>query len=136
MKFNLDYLNSPTWALARTVCEKNDTTLMDQAILATSQQDDLDDLDDLEQLYGYNCRHAIQNNSTNVLTHLIEHGVSVKTLRPTTVVGNRRTSKAILEILLAHGSGTLIRAMSRDQARTLNLLCGMLLTRATWLPGP
>ena len=97
VKSILKYFNSPTWNLARTACEKNDATLMDQAILATSQQDDL------EQLYTYSCRHAIANNSTNVLTHLIKHGVSVKKLRPMTVVGNRQTSRAILEILLAHG---------------------------------
>ena len=88
--------NSSEWDLARIACENNDTTLMDQAISMTSEED-------LEQLYDHARRTAIKDNSTTILSYLIERGVSVKTLKPSDVVGSRNTSKATLEFLLAHG---------------------------------
>ncbi|KAF2686655.1 hypothetical protein K458DRAFT_416003 [Lentithecium fluviatile CBS 122367] len=88
---------SPTWNLARTACEKDDTSLIAQALSAVSSQDDL------ESLHRYSCRHAIDNNSANVLTYLIEHGANVQALLPMVVAGSGHTSKAILEILLANG---------------------------------
>ncbi|KAF2855393.1 hypothetical protein T440DRAFT_504062 [Plenodomus tracheiphilus IPT5] len=87
---------SPTWNLARSACETDDTSLIEQAISSCPQQDDP------EGLKRYICRHAIQNNAENALKCIIEQGLDVHSLAPTVVAGDGR-SKAILEILLAHG---------------------------------
>jgi hypothetical protein len=87
---------SPTWNLARTACEKDDTSLIKQAISSCPQQDDP------EGLQHYICRQAIQHNAENVLNYVIEQGLEVHSLPPTVVAGEGR-SKAILKILLVHG---------------------------------
>lgn len=73
--------------------------LVDQAMLKASQHDDLNDTELLNEF----CQLAVQNNSTNVLMHLIKQGASVKTLRPRDVAWGETRSKAILEIMLVHG---------------------------------
>ncbi|KAF2705718.1 hypothetical protein K504DRAFT_387178 [Pleomassaria siparia CBS 279.74] len=87
----------PTWNLARWACEQDDTSLIEQAISNCSEEDDH------KGLLQYSCRHAIKNNAENVLEYLIDKaGLHVRTLPPMVVAGDGR-SKAILEILLAHG---------------------------------
>lgn len=88
---------SPTWNLARTACETDDTSLIAEALSSTLAGDDL------EAVYQYSIRHAITNNATNVLTHVIEHGANVQTLLPNVVAGDGHTSKAVLEVLVALG---------------------------------
>lgn len=81
----------------KTTIETDNTTLLDQAISMTSDED-------LNQFYSTVCREAIKQNSTIMLKSLIDRGRSVKHLEPTDVA-DRGTppSKATLEFLLAHG---------------------------------
>ena len=87
---------SPSWNLARSACEKDDTSLLERAISTCSEKDDPDGL------RHYIARHAIQNNAAKVLAYILDQGYNVQSLAPTVVAGDGR-SKAILEILLAHG---------------------------------
>ena len=84
-------------ALAKTACERDDPSQIDQAFTNCSGQDNSADL------LRYSCRLAIQNNAKKTLKSLIEkHDLDVQHLPPTFVSGAGR-STAILEILLAHG---------------------------------
>ncbi|KAF9734855.1 hypothetical protein PMIN06_000681 [Paraphaeosphaeria minitans] len=81
-------------ALAKTACERDDTSLLEQAFSHCSDPPDL---------IRYSRRLAIQNNAEKVLKYLIEkQGLHVQHLPPTVVSGAGR-STAILELLLAHG---------------------------------
>lgn len=70
----LYFRDRPMWEFTSTACEKDDTTLIDQAFSRASQYDDINDLELLNEF----CALAIQKNATNVLTHLIKQGASVK----------------------------------------------------------
>ena len=88
---------SQRWILVKTSIETDDTTLLDQAISATPDED-------LHQFYSRVCREAIQGNLTTILKYLIDRGRSVKHLDPTDVAArDSPPSKATLEFLLAHG---------------------------------
>ncbi|KAK3216571.1 hypothetical protein GRF29_1g205000 [Pseudopithomyces chartarum] len=85
------------WALVKTSILADDTTLLDQAISMTPD-------DDLDQFYRRVCREAIAGNSTTILKFLIDRGRNVKHLEPTDVADHGSLpSKATLEFLLAHG---------------------------------
>jgi hypothetical protein len=83
--------------LFETACREDNMTLVAQAILVASQKDNF------EHFQRYSCRYAIKSNSSNGLMHLIKHGVDVQNLSPWVAAAGWPTSKAILEILLAHG---------------------------------
>ncbi|KAH6632899.1 hypothetical protein C7974DRAFT_391750 [Boeremia exigua] len=88
---------SPRWTLVRTAIETDNTTLLDQAISMTPDED-------LDQFFSRVCREAIKRSSTTILKSLIDRGVSVKHLEPTDVADHGNPpSKATLEFLLAHG---------------------------------
>lgn len=89
----------PMWEFTATACQKDDTKLIDQAFSKASQHDDINDLELLNEF----CALAIENNSTNVLMHLIKQGASVKSMKPRVVTWRGPRTKPILEILLAHG---------------------------------
>jgi hypothetical protein len=83
--------------LAKTACERDDTSLIEQAFSNCSEKGNL------QYLLYISCRGAIQNNSENVLKNLVEkQGLDVRRLPPTFVAGEG-LSTAILEFLLAHG---------------------------------
>lgn len=88
-----------TWTLAATACEKDDTTLVDQAFSKASQ---LDDISEVELLHEF-CALAVEKNATNALTHLIKQGANVKALKSREVAWRSPRTKPILEILFAHG---------------------------------
>ncbi|KAF2442740.1 hypothetical protein P171DRAFT_48709 [Karstenula rhodostoma CBS 690.94] len=83
--------------LAKTACERDDTSLIDEAFSNCSGHDGSPDL------LQYSYRLAIQNNAEKVLKSLIDkQGLHVHHLPPTAVSGAGR-STPILEVLLAHG---------------------------------
>lgn len=108
----LYFRDRPMWEFTSTACEKDDTTLIDQAFSIASQHDDINDLELLNEF----CALAIQKNATNVLTHLIKQGASVKSLRPNDIAWRGPRSKPILEILLAHGWDINARDASRSDS--------------------
>ena len=95
----LYFRDRPMWEFTATACQKDDTTLIDQAFSKASQHDDINDLELLNEF----CALAIENNSTNVLMHLIKQGASVKSMKPRNVTWRGPRTKPILEILIAHG---------------------------------
>jgi hypothetical protein len=85
------------WTLVKTAIETDNTTLLDQAISMTPDED-------LNQFYNRVCREAIKGNSTTILQSLIDRGRSVKHLESSAAAArDGRPSKATLEFLLAHG---------------------------------
>ncbi|OBT65461.1 hypothetical protein VE03_04944 [Pseudogymnoascus sp. 23342-1-I1] len=99
----------PMWELTAAACQKDDTTLIDQALSKASQHDDINDLELLNEF----CALAVQHNSANVLTHLIKQGASIKSLKPGNITWRGPRTKPIMEILLAHGWDINARDTSR-----------------------
>ncbi|KFX98178.1 hypothetical protein O988_04475 [Pseudogymnoascus sp. VKM F-3808] len=92
--------NRPMWALACTACEKDDVTLIDEAIQGALQKNYLSKQEILKLYSGI----AIRKNSTKVLTHLIKHhSLSVESLNPADVAREGIPSKEIVATLLANG---------------------------------
>ncbi|OBT74105.1 hypothetical protein VF21_07101 [Pseudogymnoascus sp. 05NY08] len=89
----------PTWTLAATACEKDDTTLVDQAFLKASQ---VDGLTERKLLHEF-CAIAVEKNATNTLLHLIKRGTKVTSLTTREIAWRSPRTKPILEILFAGG---------------------------------
>ncbi|KAH6108300.1 hypothetical protein HBI37_234240 [Parastagonospora nodorum] len=89
-------------ALVDSAIALNNTTLLEEAISMTPQRD-------LVRFYLGVLYKAISKNSIPILSCLIDHGVSVKHLRPGSLAhfGTHPTyttpTKATLQFLLAHG---------------------------------
>jgi hypothetical protein len=98
-----------SWDLACKACETDDTTLIAQALSALPKQKDPD------ALIQSSLWEAINNNATNVLKYLVEHGAQAWALRPLSVTG---ATKETIEILLAHGWDINTRVVSTSGGDT------------------
>jgi hypothetical protein len=95
----LYFSDRPTWTLVATACEKDDTTLVDQAFLKASQVDGVNE----QKLLNEFCALAVEKNATNTLVHLIKRGAKVTSLTSSQIAWRSPRTKPILEILFAHG---------------------------------
>lgn len=95
----LYFSNRPTWTLVATACEKDDTTLVDQAFLRASQVGGVNE----QKLLNEFCALAVEKNATNTLVHLIKRGAKVTSLTSSQIAWRSPRTKPILEILFAHG---------------------------------
>lgn len=84
-------------ALILTACQTDDVSLISQALSLASYSDSRDTV---PELLSRAVTQSIRRNATSVLTYILDHGAEVPAYSSLNIEDH---SKAILEILVAHG---------------------------------